>query len=337
MGTQQGMPRKLVFGDRHAKEISDGLDDEWDDDTDDKSYVESLSDNDDWEYNDESSNDGSSNDQSALEESLLDSSSSSGRNIEIHLLNEECETFNDNTSYDEYDSQLNSKENSREGTIEMESTTIQLEMTTGVDDEDSIGAGEPTGVGVEKQSSFDCDSDDDPCDDSEGSLVEEQRLTLSEKIDEAMQTGAAAANDGKTLPKCQRKQKEWEDFVNTMIGHYPPSRLHNMLMNGELEDFYCFLTEQMSAKAGLKCFGEGGAQAIMTEMEQLLYRKVIRGKYENMLTHEQRSRCSSTLCSSRRSVQEPSRCVDAQMGGHRGYTKPSMKPVPQLCPSRHSF
>ena len=128
----------------------------------------------------------------------MDSSSSSGRNIEIHLLNEECETFNDNTSYDEYDSQLNSKENSREGTIEMESTTIHLEMTTGVDDEDSIGAGEPTGVGVETQSSFDCDSDDDPCDDSEGSLVEEQRLTLSEEIDEAMQTGAAAANDGKT-------------------------------------------------------------------------------------------------------------------------------------------
>ena len=47
MGTQQGMPRKLVFGGHHAKEISDGLDDEWDDDMDDKSYVEYLSDNDD--------------------------------------------------------------------------------------------------------------------------------------------------------------------------------------------------------------------------------------------------------------------------------------------------
>ena len=69
-----------------------------------------------------------------------------------------------------------------------------------------------------------------------------------------------------------------------MIGHYPPSQLHNMLMNGELEAFYCFLTKQMSAKAGLKCFGEGGAQVIMTEMEQLLYRKVIHGKYAHTLT-----------------------------------------------------
>ena len=73
-----------------------------------------------------------------------------------------------------------------------------------------------------------------------------------------------------------------------MIGHYPPSWLYNMLMNGELEDFYCFLTEQMSTEAGLKCFREGGAQAIMTEMEQLVYRKVIHGKYDHMLTHEQK-------------------------------------------------
>ena len=151
MGTQQGMPRKLVFGDHHAKEISDGLDDEWDDDMDDKTYVESLSDDDDWECDDESSNDGSSDDQSALEESLLDSSSLSGRNIEIHLPNEWCETFEDNTSYDEYDSQLNSEESSCEATIEMESSMIQLEMTTGVDDEDSIGAGEPTGGGGGKE------------------------------------------------------------------------------------------------------------------------------------------------------------------------------------------
>ena len=288
MGTQQGMPRKLVFRDRHAKEKPDGLHDEWDDDMDDETYVGSLSDDDDWEHNNDSANDGSSNDQSVLEESSLESSSSSGWKIEIHLPNEEHETFKDNTSYDEYDSQPNSEENSCKGTIEMESTTIQLEINTGVDNEDSIAPGEPTAVGVDEQSSSDCNFDDNPSDDLEGSSVEAQCLTLSEEIDEAMQTGAAAANDGKTLPKRQRKQKEWEDFVNTMIGHYPPSQLNNMLMNGELEDFYCLLTEQMSAKAGLKCFREGGAQAIMTEIEQLLYRKVIHGKYAHTLTHEQK-------------------------------------------------
>ena len=134
--------------------------------------IMSLSDNDDWEYNDNLlSNDsngdynGSSNDQSVLEESLSDSSSSSGRNIEVHHPNEENETFKDNTSYDAYDSQLNSDENSQEGTIDDESTTILLEVITGVDDEDSIVPGEPTGVGVDKKSSLDCDSNHNPSDD----------------------------------------------------------------------------------------------------------------------------------------------------------------------------
>ena len=163
----------------------------------------------------------------------MDSSSSSGRNIEVHHLNEENETFEDNTLYDEYGSQPNSNKNSREGTIDDELTMIQPDVITGVDDEDSIVPGKPTGVGVDEKSSLDCDSDHDPSDDSEGSSVEEQCLTLSDKIDEAMQAGATAASDRKTLPKHQRKRKGWEDFVSTMIGHYPPSRLHNMLMNRE--------------------------------------------------------------------------------------------------------
>ena len=43
------MLRKLVFRDHHAKEIRDGLDNEWDDDMDDETYVRSLSDDDDWQ------------------------------------------------------------------------------------------------------------------------------------------------------------------------------------------------------------------------------------------------------------------------------------------------
>ena len=59
MGTRQGIPRKLVFGDRHAKEIPDGLDDmgEWDDDTGDDTYTGSSSDDDNLEYDDDLSND----------------------------------------------------------------------------------------------------------------------------------------------------------------------------------------------------------------------------------------------------------------------------------------
>ena len=44
----------------------------------------------------------------------------------------------------------------------------------------------------------------------------------------------------------------------------------------------------MSAKAGLKQFSDKGARAIMTELEQLLYRKVMQGRKAGELTREQK-------------------------------------------------
>jgi hypothetical protein len=47
-------------------------------------------------------------------------------------------------------------------------------------------------------------------------------------------------------------------------------------MSGEdEEDMLSFVTAQMTAKAGLKYFGQDGADAIMVELEQLLYHKVM--------------------------------------------------------------
>ena len=48
----------------------------------------------------------------------------------------------------------------------------------------------------------------------------------------------------------------------------------------------------MSAKAGLKEFGEKGAALIMQELEQLLYRKVIVGRKASSLSSSQ---CRATL------------------------------------------
>ena len=55
---------------------------------------------------------------------------------------------------------------------------------------------------------------------------------------------------------------------------------------------FSFLTDQMSAKAGLKEFGEKGAASIMQELEQLLYRKVIVGQKASSLTSSQ---CKAAL------------------------------------------
>ena len=44
----------------------------------------------------------------------------------------------------------------------------------------------------------------------------------------------------------------------------------------------------MSAKKGPKTFGTGGASAIKTELEQLLYRKVMHGKKSSELIRDQK-------------------------------------------------
>lgn len=49
-----------------------------------------------------------------------------------------------------------------------------------------------------------------------------------------------------------------------------------------------FVTEQMSAKKGLKVFGNAGAEAIMSELQQLLYRKVMVGRKPADLSRKQK-------------------------------------------------
>ena len=52
---------------------------------------------------------------------------------------------------------------------------------------------------------------------------------------------------------------------------------------------FAFVTEQMSAKWGLQLFGEAGAKAVMKELEQLVYRKVMEGRKSHDLTKEHKS------------------------------------------------
>ena len=48
------------------------------------------------------------------------------------------------------------------------------------------------------------------------------------------------------------------------------------------------LTEQMNAKKGLKHFGAAGAEAIMKELDQLIHRKVIKGRKANEISSAQK-------------------------------------------------
>ena len=125
--------------------------------------------------------------------------------IEIHHPMEKNETSEENISHSENTIQLNSDESSQEKSIDDELVKMELEETTGMDGEEIIEPGKLTGVGVDEKFSLGSNSDHNPSDDSEDSLVEDQHPTLSDAMEEAMQVGASAASDRKTLLKHQRR------------------------------------------------------------------------------------------------------------------------------------
>ena len=66
-------------------------------------------------------------------------------------------------------------------------------------------------------------------------------------------------------------------FLSAMASH-----------SDKILEYFTLLTEQMTAKKGLKFFGEKGAKALRAELEQLLYRKVMHPVRGRSLTWEQK-------------------------------------------------
>ena len=118
---------------------------------------------------------------------------------------------------------------------------------------------------------------------------EDHGETIEEQFQQAEDVGRAAAEGGE-LPKRERRRKvdDVRECVNLMSSEADPDALFTLMMEEDPEEMSTFLTAQMSAKAGLKHFGEDGAQAIMKELEQLLRRKVMKGRDANSLTKEQK-------------------------------------------------
>ena len=73
-----------------------------------------------------------------------------------------------------------------------------------------------------------------------------------------------------------------------MFEDMEPQTVFTMLMEHDSSEMLSFLTEQMSAKRGLKQFGVAGADAIMKELKQIVYRKVMEGQKSGELTTAQK-------------------------------------------------
>ena len=78
------------------------------------------------------------------------------------------------------------------------------------------------------------------------------------------------------------------EYVHTLFGSMDPETVFTLLTGRESDHILSFLTEQMSVKRGLRQFRNAGAQAIMSKLEQLVYRKVMEGRSANDLTTAQK-------------------------------------------------
>lgn len=67
-------------------------------------------------------------------------------------------------------------------------------------------------------------------------------------------------------------------LVDRVFDDMEPEEAFSLMVEDETRDMFALVTEQMSAKAGLKHFGDKGPAAIMKELEQLVYMKVMEGR-----------------------------------------------------------
>ena len=158
------------------------------------------------------------------------------------------------------------------------------------DDLGTTGVG-PSDTDDESSDSHGDDSSDGeyPFDNDEYSLSDEE-TTESQRFEEAEARGRAAAAGGHAVPRRNRtpNRDDIYDYIHTMFDGVTPDVVLTLLANDPNDDAISLLTAQMSAKAGLKQFGEAGAAAITKELEQLVYRKVLEAKKAHTLSREQK-------------------------------------------------
>jgi Reverse transcriptase (RNA-dependent DNA polymerase) len=269
IGRRQGMPVTLTFGDRHAREIEDNLAD-LEDYSDDGSYGPSeFSEEDDAYSYDESSDDDDDNDDNNELPDNLPEPGIPG------------DDYDEQSSDDDDDEQ--STEEQQDGNDSVSENEVSDE-NTGVDDENA--GVDPENTGVEVLEPIDEDNDDNFA----------RVPTAYEQFKQAEQDGRDAAtshgNNYRTR-SATRTEREAElenaaEFVHNMFQTMDPTAIFELMSGNDAQEMLSFLTAQMTAKAGLKYFGQDGTDAIMKELEQLLYRKVMEGCHAGDLTKERK-------------------------------------------------
>ena len=309
MGRQQGMPNTLTFADRHGQELEDRLVEVPDDDTSQEAYDPYYDDEsyhtgeDDLSY--DTSDDGSDNDDDDDNGQLvpvpIPTGHDNGNEIvpDPPILDNDPAIFGvgippDDSNEDDY-----SHTTPTQGIDEMPagptSTGVGDEPTealdiadideadelTGVDNHNNAGVGEEA-MPVNEIINEDAISEDD----------DTHRTTESYRFEQAVADGKSRAIGGDDQRPPRRLAKKAQDpefdYLNMIMEDMEHPMVFTMLMEHDSEEILSFLTEQMTAKKGLKQFGTAGADAIMKELKQIVHRKVMEGRKSGKLTTAQK-------------------------------------------------
>ncbi|MDA3875508.1 MAG: reverse transcriptase domain-containing protein [Halothiobacillus sp.] len=266
LGQAQRMPPTLTFGDRHGLEIFDAPDDI--DDAHDSDY----------QYNPESDDD-SSVDTSTSSSSSSSSSSASSDDpddptSDASSVDSSIETPPRNTARPVLPI------GAPAGVVEGEIAGVEPEIA-GVEPEPNIPGMEHEIPGVEHQPSEDDDDDtnevgEQGCQDDTG-VADAAHEGDTEQVDCRHRVGQTQNPPDLIERQMEEKYGQREHDINLRPRRARDySHLFSMY-NMPLDDAHMtFLTEQMGIKKGLKAFGQDGAEAVVKEMHQLHYRKVIR-------------------------------------------------------------
>ena len=98
---------------------------------------------------------------------------------------------------------------------------------------------------------------------------------------------AAASNQDVARPQRSRRSTRLSDY-DYSGAQLDADYLDELIAKVKAEDVINLLSAQMTAKKGLKVFGEAGADAITKELEQIVYQNVMHGVLPSQLNCKQK-------------------------------------------------
>ena len=315
MGRQQGMPATLTFADRHGRELEDRLVEIPDDDSTQEAYDPYYDDESDHTGEDDLSydtSDGEDDDDSG--DGGDDDEDDAGNNDDDGnavapdppILDNDPVIFGAAVppidSNDDDHSHTDSSPHPTNDADDSMSTGVANEPMDAVDiiniddTDESTGVANPNNTGVDENAApmmeTSLDDDGKTADDEDSDGGDTRRVTESHRFEQAVTDGKSRAIGGDDQRPPRRQAKKVQDpnfnYLSMILEDMDHPMAFTILMEQDSEEILTFLTEQMTAKRGLKQFGTAGADAIMNELKQIVYRRVMEGRKSGELTTAQK-------------------------------------------------